>query len=203
MLILLSAYALLYSLHLLTKKNALVYHTCVESLSFAICTYLYINDLSHTCIQYIWCITRYIYVIRVEPMTTSSMIHHFSSIVLLLLCYHVNLHNFALKGLTLTSISTPFIALSKMLRSFGREKQALLAFVPFTILYIISRIFMFPFMLCIPIYYLDTSWTIWIASNMSINIIYALQFYWLAKILHILSKKCLEVFIEIGYSIGI
>ena len=201
----LSCYATLYTLHTLTRRfnNVHVYHTCIETLSLAICTFLYSQDAANTCFHYIWCVARYTYVLRVEPTSTSSALHHIATLLLLIMSFYTGVHQFALNSLILTSVSTPFLAASKMLRAQNREKEALYVFIPFAILFTISRIIVFPLVICWPMYKLNTPPIIWITSNIAINCLWGIQWYWLYNICGIMSKKLGNLYKGIGYSAGI
>ena len=183
---------LLFALHtVLGPKQVHIYHVCVESASLALYTCMYMIGLEETCFQYIWCLARYTYVIRVEPTSTSSILHHIATLAIILLCYQVNMHEFALFSLFLTSISTPFLALSKMLRFYKYETRAQYAFFTFTLLFVLSRVIAFPIFLSWRMFTLDTSRFVWIASNILINGIYGMQLYWLKRISEILVKHIL------------
>lgn len=174
------------------KHGILIYHAITEYVSLLIFWSLYILGEYVPYFQYTFTLVKYTFAIVYDPdLTQSSKIHHICVLLILAVCYHQEQHQLATNGLAITSVSTPFIATSKVLRGFGHEQLAKLCFVLFTVSYIYSRLIMFPIWVCMPIYMLKIPMMAWIASNwLAINI-YILQLFWMKPIIKIFSNQIL------------
>ena len=191
-------YVFMYSIHnfiitlfkSVSQKTALyIFYTITESIALVIFIYLYNYKLYNNKLHYILCFVKYTYAIKIDKHITSSLLfHHYIVLFLLLVCYRSNLDELTLLGLTLTSFSNPLLSLSKTLQENENKKYAIYSFVCFIITYIITRIIMFPILICKTSLYLNVTNQIYIINNIFISIIYALQWYWLNGIFHILQK---------------
>lgn len=122
------------------------------------------------------------------------LLHHFVTLVLLFVSYHVNLLRYGMVIMFLHDVSDPFMEIAKILVYSKRQRFADYMFLVFAFVFITTRCFIFPTCLVFPCYYYGFKYglnRLFKALLCSLTTLYALNVIWsffILKMIHSYAK---------------
>lgn len=130
--------------------------------------------------------------IFVEPIMSDfyqMLLHHFITLTLLFISYHVNLLRYGMAIMLLHDIADPFMEIAKIFVYSGKQKIADCMFLAFAFVFITTRCFVFPTCLVFPCFYYGFKFglnTFFKALLCSLTTLFGLNLIWSFMILRMI-----------------
>ena len=126
--------------------------------------------------------------------THSLVVHHMTSILLMIIAQYCNLTVYGFSLLALLTLSNPIMHVAKTLHTLNKH-SAKTAFTLFATVFFLTRVTLFPLwylrstvVLAFP-YYKDRYINVYLLCNGLLSALFLLQLFWFKKILHLFKNK--------------
>lgn len=156
------------------------------------------QNMEHQLANYIM---YYVYVTTLDLVwlhmySPSITVHHIITLYIMMASKRYGFIDQVSTGITITSFSTPLLALSKAYNELGMTCQAYTSFAIFAVCYFLCRIVLFPIYSVIPALLwwwehlkgTDHSFVQTVATVCLVTL-YVIQFVWLKQIIHVMNNR--------------
>ncbi|KAK6090753.1 hypothetical protein P3W45_000476 [Vairimorpha bombi] len=150
----------------------------------------YLVEFSYYLTEVQYLIIQYFYKDRVELIT-----HHFITLVLISLSYYKDFVRIGVIVMALHDVSDPFLESAKIFIYMEKKKLANIGFIIFTVVFVVSRIFLYPYFILYPVVYYfwgNFYCTQTIICTFCLIILYFLHIYWTILIFKTIKKFVID-----------